>query len=214
MHVKTSAVKTSMAEARAEQAHTHEAGGIKRCGWCGDDPLYVRYHDEEWGREAKDDRALFEFLLLEGAQAGLSWYAVLKRREGYRRLFEGFDPERVARLGAGDVVRILEDPGIIRNRQKVEAAVSNARCFLQVQQEFGAFGAYLRSFLPGGGPVVNHWEALGEVPASAPFAEAMSRDMKKRGFKFCGPTICYAYLQATGFVDDHLVGCAFRPHRP
>ncbi|MDR1013686.1 MAG: DNA-3-methyladenine glycosylase I [Coriobacteriales bacterium] len=187
---------------------------MKRCGWCGDDPLYVRYHDEEWGREVKDDRTLFEFLLLEGAQAGLSWYAVLRRREGYRRAFEGFDPERVARLGAGDVARILADPGVIRNRQKVEAAVSNAQCFLEVRQEHGGFHQYLRSFLPGGGPVVNHWETLGEVPASAPFAEAMSRDMKRRGFKFCGPTICYAYLQATGFVDDHLVDCAFRPHRP
>jgi DNA-3-methyladenine glycosylase I len=204
--------KTGTAEAHAAKARG--TGGIRRCGWCGDDPLYVRYHDEEWGREVGDDRTLFEFLLLEGAKMGLSWYAVLRRRESYRRLFEGFDPERVARLGAGDVERILADPGIIRNRQKVEAAVSNARRFLDVRQELGAFRAYLRSFLPGGGTVVNHWKARWEVPVSTPFAEAMSRDMKRRGFQFVGPTICYAYLQATGFVDDHLVDCAFRPHRP
>jgi DNA-3-methyladenine glycosylase I len=185
--------------------------GIQRCSWCGDDPLYVRYHDEEWGRVVDDDNTMFEFLVLEGAQAGLSWLTILRRRENYRRAFAGFDVEKVARFTAKDVERLLQDAGIIRNRLKIEAAISNARHFLEVQQEFGSFCAYLRSFLPKGKPLINHWKTLKEIPASTPLAEAISRDMKKRGFKFFGPTICYAHLQAVGYVNDHLVDCSFRP---
>jgi DNA-3-methyladenine glycosylase I len=187
-----------------------KAGGVRRCGWCGSDELYVRYHDEEWGRETTDDAVLFEFLVLESAQAGLSWLTILRRRENYRSAFAGFDAERVARFTSGDVERLTQDPGIIRNRLKIEAAVTNARCFLAAQGEFGSFRAYLRSFLPGGQPVVNRWKTLAEVPASTPLSDALSKDMKKRGFKFVGTTICYAYLQAVGCVNDHLRDCSFR----
>jgi DNA-3-methyladenine glycosylase I len=185
--------------------------GVLRCDWCGDDPLYVRYHDEEWGHVVDDDRTMFEFLILEGAQAGLSWLAILQRRENYRRAFADFDAEKVARFTAEDIERLLQDGGIIRNRMKITSAVSNAQHFLETQQEFGSFCAYLRSFLPDGKPIVNHWRTLDEIPASTPLAETISKDMKKRGFKFFGPTICYSHLQAVGYVNDHLVDCSFRP---
>jgi DNA-3-methyladenine glycosylase I len=185
-------------------------GEVRRCGWCGSDPLYVRYHDEEWGRPVDDDRTMFELLVLEGAQAGLSWLAVLRRRENYRRAFAGFDAHAVARFTDADVERLLADEGIIRNRMKITAAISNAQRFLEVQGEFGSFCAYLRSFLPSSRPIVNHWHTPDEVPASTPLSEAISKDMRKRGFKFFGPTICYAHLQAVGYVNDHLVDCDFR----
>lgn len=181
-----------------------------RCGWCVGDPLYERYHDEEWGREVTDDRTMFEFLTLESAQAGLSWITILRRRENYRKAFAGFDPEKVAAFTEDDVDRLLQDPGIIRNRAKIRAAISNAGCFLEAQREFGSFCAYLKRFLPDGRPVVNHWESLAEVPASTPLSDAISKDMKRRGFRFFGTTICYAHLQAVGFVNDHLVHCRCR----
>jgi DNA-3-methyladenine glycosylase I len=184
---------------------------IIRCGWCGDDPLYREYHDKEWGREVTDDRKMFEFLTLESAQAGLSWITILRKRENYRRAFAGFDVERVAAFTDADVERLIAtDSGIVRNRLKVKAAISNAQRFIEVQREFGSFCAYLRSFLPGGKPVVNNWKTLAEIPASTPLSDAISRDMKRRGFKFFGTTICYAHLQAVGYVNDHLADCHFR----
>ena len=182
------------------------ADGRRRCGWCGTDPLYVTYHDEEWGVPLHDDRRLFEMLVLEGAQAGLSWLTILRKREAYRRAFDGFDPVRVARFDARRVRRLLADPGIVRNRLKVAAAIANARAFLAVQEEFGSFDAYVWRFVDGK-PVRNAYRALREVPPAPPLAEAMSRDLKARGFRFVGPTICYAHMQATGMVNDHLVSC-------
>jgi len=177
-----------------------------RCPWCGTDPLYIAYHDREWGVPLHDDRRLFELLILEGAQAGLSWITVLRKREAYRRAFAGFDPQAVAGLDAARQAELLQDPGIVRNRLKVAAAVGNARAFLAVQAEFGSFDGYLWRYA-GDGPRVNHWRAPGEVPAVSPEAEALSRDLKARGFKFVGPTIMYAFMQAAGLVDDHLLGC-------
>lgn len=158
----------------------------QRCGWCGTDPLYVQYHDEEWGREVTDDRKMFEFLVLESAQAGLSWITILKRRENYRRAFAGFDAASVAQFTSEDVERLMLDAGIIRNRLKIQATISNARCFLEVQKEFGSFCNYLKSFLPERKPVVNHWTSLGQIPASTPLSDAISKDMKKRGFNSLG----------------------------
>ncbi len=182
----------------------------QRCAWCGSDPLYVRYHDEEWGREVTDDDKMFEFLVLESAQAGLSWFTILKRRENYRAAFADFDAEKVARFTAEDVERLMQDSGIIRNRLKIEATVTNAQHFLKVQKEFGSFCAYMKSFLPDGKPIVNHWTHLSEVPASTELSDRLSKDMKKRGFKFFGTTICYAHLQAVGYVNDHLTDCFCR----
>jgi DNA-3-methyladenine glycosylase I len=177
-----------------------------RCGWAGDDPLMISYHDEEWGVPVHDDRKLFEFLVLEGAQAGLSWRTVLRKRENYRRAFHGFDPERVARYGRSDVTRLLSDPGIIRNRAKVESAISNGRLVLDVRAEFGSFDAYLWRF-PGGKPIVNRFRTLSELPSTSAESVAMSRDLATRGFRFVGPTICYAFMQAVGMVNDHLAHC-------
>jgi DNA-3-methyladenine glycosylase I len=182
----------------------------KRCAWCGTDPLYVRYHDEEWGREVNDDVTMFEFLILEAAQAGLSWYTILKRRDNYRRAFADYDAQKVALFTEADVERLLKDEGIIRNRKKIESTISNARLFLELQREFGSFCAYLRSFLPDGKPIVNHWQSMSELPATTPLSDAISKDMKRRGFKFFGSTICYAHLQAVGYVNDHMEDCAFR----
>jgi DNA-3-methyladenine glycosylase I len=179
---------------------------VSRCAWVGADPLYVAYHDEEWGVPVHDDRLLFEFLVLEGAQAGLSWLTVLRKREGYRRAFAGFDPATVAAFGSEDVHRLLADPGIVRNRLKIESAVANARAFLRVQEEFGTFDAYVWG-LVGGEPIQNSWHTMAEIPAKTPEAERMSADLKKRGFRFVGPTICYAHMQATGMVNDHTVDC-------
>ena len=177
-----------------------------RCEWCLKDPLYIRYHDEEWGRPVHDDRALFEFLILEGFQAGLSWLTVLKKRENFRAAFAGFDANKVARFDQKKVGRLMLDAGIIRNRLKIEAAVNNARRFKEVQKEFGSFDKYVWSFT-GGKTVVNKPRALGDVPATSALSDAMSKDMGKRGFKFRGSTICYAFMQAVGLVDDHVVGC-------
>lgn len=174
------------------------------------DPLYIEYHDKEWGRLVCDDHKMFEFLTLESAQAGLSWLTILRKRENYRRAFADFDVEKVAAFTDADIERLLADPGIIRNRLKIRAAITNAQRFIEVQREFGSFCDYLRSFMPDGEPVVNHWMTLAEIPASTPLSDAISRDMKKRGFKFFGTTICYAHLQAVGFVNDHLVDCHCR----
>jgi len=179
---------------------------MKRCGWVSDDPLYAAYHDEEWGVPVHDDRVLFEFLLLEGAQAGLNWSTILRKREGYRKAFSGFDPRRVARYDRRKVERLLADPGIVRNRLKVASAVANASAFLAVQEEFGSFNAYVWRFVDGG-PIRNRWRRLRDVPASTRESETLSRDLKKRGFRFVGATICYAFMQATGMVNDHLTDC-------
>ena len=179
---------------------------ILRCPWAGSDPLYVAYHDTEWGVPVFDDRKLFEFLLLEGAQAGLSWLTVLKKRENYRKAFSGLDPAKVAGFGEEKILRLLEDPGIIRNRLKVRAAVDNARAFLKVQEEFGSFAEYSWRFV-GGRPRKNSFKSLRDIPATSPESDSFSKDLKKRGFKFVGSTIIYAHMQAVGMVNDHLVGC-------
>lgn len=180
--------------------------GRTRCGWVNDDPLYIAYHDEEWGVPLHDDRRLFEILVLEGAQAGLSWYTILKKRDGYRRAFDGFDPERVARYDEKKVASLLQDPGIVRNRLKVQAAIGNARAWLDLRESGLAFSDFLWDFT-GGEPVVNAWRRLEDVPASTPASEAMSRSLKKLGFRFVGPTICYAFMQAVGMVNDHTTTC-------
>ncbi|MFZ4512679.1 MAG: DNA-3-methyladenine glycosylase I [Geothrix sp.] len=185
---------------------------LTRCGWCGTDPTYVAYHDEEWGVPVHDDRRLFEKLVLEGAQAGLSWITILRKREAYRRLFHGFDVPRVAAMADAELEAILLDPGIVRNRLKVFGARKNALAFLAVQAEFGSFDAYLWPFV-GGRTQVNHPQILADIPSVSPEAEALSRDLKKRGFTFVGPTIMYAYLQSMGLVDDHLATCWKRQAR-
>jgi DNA-3-methyladenine glycosylase I len=168
--------------------------------------VYVAYHDAEWGVPVHDDRRLFEFLILEGAQAGLSWITILKKREAYRRAFAGFDAAAVAGFGEREIARLLADAGIVRNRLKIEAAIGNARRFLDVQAAFGSFDAYIWRFV-NGRPIVNRWKTLRQVPASTKESDALSRDLKERGFKFVGSTICYAHMQATGMVNDHLTGC-------
>lgn len=183
-----------------------------RCGWCGTDALYVAYHDREWGRLAPgDERRLFELLVLESAQAGLSWITILRKREGYRRAFCGFDAARVARLTEADVTRLMHCEGIVRNRRKIVATINNARCFLAVRREWGTFHAYVCSFLPSAPPICNRPKTLGDIPAATPLSDALSKDMKRRGFKFFGPTICYAFLQSAGYVNDHLEGCCCAP---
>jgi DNA-3-methyladenine glycosylase I len=179
---------------------------VARCPWAGDDPLMVAYHDEEWGVPVHDDRTLFEFLILEGAQAGLSWDTILRKREGYRRAFRGFDPAAVARLRAADQERLMADPGIVRNRAKIAAAVENARRLLEVRTEWGSFDKYIWQFT-GGAPIDRAFRARADVPAETPESRAMSKDLRKRGFKFVGPTICYAFMQATGMANDHLQTC-------
>lgn len=169
-----------------------------RCGWAGTDELYIKYHDEEWGRPVSDDKTLFEFLVLESAQAGLSWLTILRKREGYRRAFHGFDVEKVARMTAEDVERLMRFDGIVKNRLKINSAVNNAKLFMAVQKEFGSFYRYVLSFFPNHQPVVNHFSALTQIPAVSPESEAMSRDMKRRGFRFFGPTICYAFSRQPG----------------
>lgn len=179
----------------------------KRCTWCGTDPLYMKYHDEEWGKTTHDDMILFEFLVLESAQAGLSWITILRRRENYRKAFANFDVKKVAAMTADDVERLMQDTGIIRNRAKITSTITNAQHFIAVQKEFGSFDKYLYSFMPDGKPINNQPSA---IPASTPISDAIAKDMKKRGFKFFGTTICYAYMQATGMVNDHVVGCSFK----
>lgn len=178
----------------------------RRCSWAGNDPLYISYHDEEWGVPVHDDRLLFEFLILEGAQAGLSWITILRKREAYRRAFCGFDPAVVAGFDEEKIAALLGDAGIVRNRLKIRAAVTNARAFLAVQREFGSFDSYIWGFV-GGSPIRNNWSNLQELPASTQQSDAMSRDLKRRGFTFVGSTICYAFMQAVGMVDDHTSDC-------
>ena len=177
-----------------------------RCPWCGDDPLYIAYHDDEWGVPCHDDRRLFEFLILEGAQAGLSWITILRKRENYRRLLADFDPAQVAEFSDADQARLLTDPGIVRNRAKIAATIANARAFLKVQAEFGSFDNYLWRFVDGQ-PIQNALQSLADAPAATDISKKLSRDLLARGFKFVGPTICYAYMQAIGMVNDHLVAC-------
>ena len=178
----------------------------KRCEWAGEDPLMIAYHDREWGQPLHDDGRLFEFLILEGAQAGLSWMTILKKRENFRQALDGFDPVRVANYDAGKIRQLLQDKGIIRNRLKIEAAVSNAKIFLKVQAEFGSFDTYIWQFV-NHEPVRNNWKSLADIPAKTPASEAMSKDLKQRGFRFVGPTICYAFMQAIGMVNDHTIDC-------
>ncbi len=177
-----------------------------RCAWAGTDPLYVAYHDQEWGRPVRDDRVLFEFLTLEGAQAGLSWITILRKREAYRKAFAGFDPKKVARFTPATARKLMKDPGIVRNRLKIASTISNARAFLAVQNAFGSFSNYLWAFVANQ-PVVNRPRSLKGVPASTPLSDRISADLKKRGFRFVGSTIVYAYLQAVGVVDDHVRNC-------
>lgn len=177
-----------------------------RCDWCGTDPLYQHYHDTEWGVPCYDDKKLFEFLVLEGAQAGLSWITILRRRDNYRRAFADFDVEKVARFNARSVERLMQDDGIIRNRLKIESTISNARLFIDIQNQYGSFAEYFWRYADGK-PIINRWQTMAEVPASTPLSDTISKEMKKRGFKFFGTTICYAHMQATGMVKDHVQGC-------
>ena len=179
---------------------------MKRCGWANGSDLLQSYHDHEWGVEVHDDRTLFEFLVLEGAQAGLSWSTILRKREAYRKAFDNFDARKVSQYSEKTVARLLANPEIIRNRLKINAAITNARAFMQVQQEFGSFDRYIWQFVDGK-PIRNAWKEMTDIPASTPASIAMSRDLKKRGFKFVGPTICYAFMQAVGMVNDHVVEC-------
>ena len=179
---------------------------MERCPWCGTDPLYVAYHDEEWGVPEYDQRRLFEFLLLEGAQAGLSWTTILRKRENYRKAFDGFDAEKIARYREGRTRKLMEDAGIVRNRLKIASAVGNAKAFLKVREEFGSFDRYIGGFVEGT-PKQNRWQKMSDIPAQTDEATAMSVDLKKRGFNFVGPTICYAFMQATGMVNDHVTSC-------
>ena len=178
----------------------------RRCDWCGTDPLYVEYHDKEWGRPLHDDRLLFEFLILEGAQAGLSWLTVLKKRDNYRKAFDNFDASKVARYNDRRVKELLNNEGIIRNRLKIASAIANAKVFLAVQKEFGSFDKYIWQFV-GGVPQKNAIPHVKALPATTPQSDAMSRDLKRRGFNFVGSTICYAFMQATGMVNDHVIDC-------
>ena len=184
-----------------------------RCGWVGTDELYIKYHDEEWCRLVTDDKTLFEFLVLESAQAGLAWITILRKREGYKKAFHHFDVEQVARMTSEDIEQLMQFDGIIRNRLKIKSTITNAKLFLTIQKEFGSFYNYILSFFPDKKPIINKFKSLSEIPVSSPESDAMSKDMKKRGFKFFGTTICYAYLQATGFINDHLTDCICRKNK-
>ena len=177
-----------------------------RCPWAGSDPAYLAYHDDEWGVPVHDDRRLFEMLILEGAQAGLSWLTILKKRENYRKAFDGFDCQKIARYGARDVRRLLADPGIVRNRLKIEAAIRNARGTLAIQEEFGSLDAFLWRFVDGR-PLQNAWKSMAELPARTEVSDALGKELKRRGFNFVGSTICYAFMQAVGMVNDHTTDC-------
>jgi DNA-3-methyladenine glycosylase I len=178
----------------------------KRCEWAGSDPLYIEYHDKEWGVPVHDNRKIFEMLVLEGAQAGLNWLTVLRKRENYRKAFDNFDPRKVAKYDSEKFQKLLATEGIIRNKLKIRSVIQNARAFLEVQKEFGSFDAYIWQFV-GGKPIRNSWKILSELPAQTAESEAVSKDLKRRGFSFVGPTICYAHMQATGMVNDHVVTC-------
>ncbi len=190
----------------AKNNHSTAMQDLARCPWCLSHDIYITYHDAEWGTPCHDDQQLFEMLCLEGAQAGLSWITVLKKRETYRLAFDGFDAAKMAAYDEAKRSALMADPGIVRNRLKINAFIENAKAYLRVREEFGSFDQYIWQFV-GGQPIVNHWERLGEIQPSTPQSDAMSKDLKKRGFKFVGSTICYAFMQATGMVDDHLVGC-------
>lgn len=177
-----------------------------RCEWAGEDPLYVAYHDEEWGVPVHDDQKLFEFLILEGAQAGLSWITILRKRENYRQAFDNFDPRKVADYDEAKIERLLQNPGIVRNRLKVQSTVKNAQAFLKVQEEFGSFDEFIWQFVDHK-PIHNQWKTMGDIPASTPLSEKISKELKQRGFNFVGPTIVYAHMQATGMVNDHTTNC-------
>jgi DNA-3-methyladenine glycosylase I len=179
---------------------------LKRCPWPGSDPLYLAYHDDEWGVPERDDRALYEKLVLDGFQAGLSWITILRKREAFRRAFAGFAPEKVARFPSKKVAALMQDEGIVRNRMKIEGAIASARAWLQMMEQGAGFAAYLWSFVDGK-PIVNRYRAMAEIPAETELSRAISKDLKSRGFKFCGPTIVYAFMQATGMVNDHLMSC-------
>jgi DNA-3-methyladenine glycosylase I len=185
---------------------TESPAELTRCAWVGDEPLYISYHDEEWGVPVRDDRLLFEFLVLEGAQAGLSWLTILKKREAYRKAFARFEPAVVAAFGPADIDRLLADAGVVRNRLKIESAVVNARALLQVQEEFGSFSEYMWGFVDGH-TIQNEWRKMADVPTTTLEAKRLSGDLKRRGFRFVGPTIVYAHMQATGMVNDHTVDC-------
>jgi len=178
----------------------------KRCSWCGNDPTYIDYHDNEWGVPLHDDRLLFEFLVLEGAQAGLSWITILKKRDNYRLAFDSFDCETVAKYSSADVERLLGNPGIVRNRLKINSAIKNAKAVLKIKEEFGSLDSYLWSFVDGV-PIENKWSSMEQVPAKTELSDKLSKDLKKRGFNFVGSTICYAFMQATGMVNDHTTDC-------
>lgn len=179
---------------------------MNRCSWVGDDPRCVHYHDEEWGVPVHDDRLLFEFLILEGAQAGLSWSTILNKRDNYRKVFDQFNPRVVAAYDAAKIEALLHEPGIVRNRRKVEAAIRNAQAFIKIQREFGSFNRYIWGFVDGR-TIQNAWGSIEEIPSQSPQSIAMSKDLKKRGFSFVGPTICYAFMQAVGMVNDHTIDC-------
>ncbi len=177
-----------------------------RCEWCGSEPIYVKYHDEEWGVPVHDDIKHFEMIILDGAQAGLSWLTVLRKRENYRKAFNNFNPKKVAKYDENKITKLLDNPGIIRNKLKVRSAVTNAQAFLKVQKEFGSFDKYIWQFV-GGKPIINKWKSMKELPATSKESDAMSKDLRKRDFKFVGSTICYAYMQAAGMVNDHVKSC-------
>ena len=183
---------------------------VTRCAWAGDDPQYIAYHDDEWGVPLHDERRLFEMLNLEGAQAGLSWITILRKRENYRLAFDNFEVETIVNYDEDKIADLLQNPGIVRNKLKVRAVVKNARAFLATQAEFGSFDNYLWGFVDGA-PIINHWQTMADIPTSTPLSEAMSKDLKKRGFTFVGPTICYAYMQSIGMVNDHIVDCFRHP---
>lgn len=182
---------------------------VKRCKWCGTDELYIKYHDDEWGKPVFEDKILFEFLVLEGAQAGLSWITILRRREGYRKAFANFNVQKVAAFTEADAERLMQDEGIIRNRLKINSTIKNAQLFIAIQKEFGSFADYIWAYLPNKKPIVNDFKT-GGIPVSTEISDAIAKDMKKRGFKFFGTTICYAFMQATGMVNDHEIGCIAR----
>ncbi len=177
-----------------------------RCEWCGADPLYIEYHDREWGQPVHDDRRLFEFLILEGAQAGLSWLTILRKRENYRKAFHGFDPQKVAAYSSRDVQRLLSDPGIVRNRLKIGSAIENARGVLKIVEQFGSLDAFIWRYVEFK-PIQNAWRSLAELPAATDLSDKMSKDLKQRGFNFVGSKICYSFMQAVGMVNDHVIGC-------